>query len=114
LVPPRQSKGPRDEDSTPDAITVTSGSGAPVENLYGIYQRLASIEAHIGFIAAAVDDSKTKIESIAKDVVETKAKFDILRPIAKTISKGIWAVFILLVTFGLTVLGMWLKHHFNW
>ena len=114
LGPPRQSKNPRDEDSTPDSITVTSGSGASVDNFYGIYQRLSSIESSIGFITAAVDDSKSKIEAIAKDVVETKAKFDILRPIAKTISKGVWAVFLLLLTFGLSVLGMWLKHHFNW
>jgi hypothetical protein len=68
----------------------------------------------MGFITAAVDDSKAKIEAIAKDVVETKAKFEILRPIAKTISKGVWAVFLLLLTFGLSVLGMWLKHHYNW
>jgi hypothetical protein len=115
LVSPRQPKNPKDDDSTPDSISVTSGSGASVDNLYyGIYQRLTAIESSISFITAAVDDSKTKIEAIAKDVVETKAKFDILRPIAKTISKGIWAVFLLLLTFGLTVLGMWLKHHFNW
>jgi hypothetical protein len=110
----RQPKGPRDDDSTPDLISVTSGGGASVDNLYGIYQRLTAIESSISFITAAVDDSKTKIEAIAKDVVETKAKFDILRPIAKTISKGIWAVFLLLLTFGLSVLGMWLKHHYNW
>ena len=114
MIPPRQSRNLRDDDSTPDSISVTSGSGAPVDNLYGIYQRLTAIESSISFITAAVDDSKTKIESIAKDVVETKAKFDILKPIAKAISKGIWAVFILLLTFGLSVLGMWLKHHFNW
>lgn len=114
MVPPRQPRNPRDDDSTPDSISVTSGSGASVVNLYGIYQRLTTIESSISFITAAVDDSKTKIEAIAKDVVETKAKFDILRPIAKTISKGVWAVFLLLLTFGLSVLGMWLKHNFNW
>ena len=114
MAPPRQPRNPRDDDSTPDSISVTSGSGAPVDNLYGIYQRLTSIESSITFITAAVDDSKTKIEAIAKDVVETKAKFDILKPIAKAISKGVWAVFLLLLTFGLSVLGMWLKHHFNW
>ena len=114
MVPLRPSKNPKDEDSTPDSISVTSGSGASVDNFYGIYQRLTSIESSISFITAAVDDSKTKIESIAKDVVETKAKFDLLKPIAKAISKGIWAGFILLVTFGLTVLGMWLKHHYGW
>lgn len=110
----RQPRDDRDDDSTPDSISVTSGGGASVDNLYGIYQRLTSIESSITFITGAVDDSKTKIDAIAKDVVETKAKFEILKPIAKAISKGIWAVFILLVTFGLTVLGMWLKHHFNW
>jgi hypothetical protein len=68
----------------------------------------------LSFITAAVDDTKTKIEVIAKDVVETKAKFEILKPIAKAISKGVWAVFLLLLTFGLSVLGMWLKHHYNW
>ena len=111
---PRQPKDNRDEDTTPDSVSVASGGGASVDNFYGIYQRLSSIESSIGFITAAVDDSKSKIEAIAKDVVETKAKFDILRPIAKTISKGVWAVFLLLLTFGLSVLGMWLKHHFNW
>jgi hypothetical protein len=118
LVSPRQPKNPKDDDSTPDSISVTSGSGASVDNFYGIYQRLTTIESQVGFIAAAVEDSKTKIEAIAKDVIETKAKFDILRPIGKTIAKGIWAVFIVLVTslvgFGLTVLGMWLKHHYGW
>jgi len=115
LALPRQPRNPRDDDSTPDSITVTSGSGASADNLYyGIYQRLTAIESSITFITGAVDDSKTKIEAIAKDVTETKAKFDLLKPIANAISKGIWAVFLLLVTFGLTVLGMWLKHHFNW
>jgi hypothetical protein len=111
----RQPKEPRDDDSTPDSVSVTSGGGASVDNtLYGIFQRLATIESSLAFITAAVDDTKTKIESIAKDVVETKAKFELLRPIAKAMSKGIWAIFILLVSFGLTVLGMWMKHHFGW
>jgi hypothetical protein len=114
LVPPRQPRNPRDDDSTPDSISVTSGSGASVDNLYGIYQRLATIESSLAFITAAVDDTKTKIEAIAKDAVETKAKFEILKPIARMISKGVWAVFLLLLTFGLSVLGVWLKHHFNW
>lgn len=110
----RQLKDDRDDDSTPDSISVTSGSGTSVDNLYGIYQRLATIESSLAFITAAVDDTKTKIETIAKEVVETKAKIEILKPIAKAISKGVWAVFLLLLTFGLSVLGMWLKHYFNW
>ena len=110
----RQPRDNRDEDPTPDSVPVTSGGGVPVDNLYGIFQRLTAIESSVAFISAAVDDSKTKIEAIAKDVVETKAKFEILRPIARAISKGIWAVFILLVGFGLTVLGMWLKHNYGW
>jgi hypothetical protein len=110
----RQPRDNKDEDSTPDSVPVTSGGGASVENLYGVYQRLATIESSLAFITAAVDDTKTKIEAIAKDVVEAKAKFEILKPIVKTISKGVWAVFLLLLTFGLSVLGMWLKHHFNW
>jgi hypothetical protein len=114
LVPPRQPRNPKDDDSTPDSISVTSGSGASVDNLYGIYQRLTAIESSVGFITAAVDDSKAKIEAIAKDVIETKAKFDILKPIFKTISKGVWAVVLILLTFGLSVLGMWLKHRFSW
>ncbi len=114
MVPPRQSKNPRDDDSTPDSISVPSGSGAPTDTLYGIYQRLTSIESQIGFITATVDDSKTKIEAISKDVTETKAKFEMLKPLAKTISKGVWALFLLLLSFGLTVLGMWLKHHYGW
>lgn len=114
MVPPRQSKNPKEEDSTPDSISITSGSAASVDNLYGIYQRLTSIESSISFITASVDDSKTKIDTIAKDVIETKAKFDLLKPIAKTISKGVWAVFLLLLTFGLSVLGMWLRHHYGW
>ena len=113
-MPPRQPKIPKDDDSTPDEISVTSGSGASVDNLYGIYQRLTAIESSVSFITAAVDDSKTRIEAIAKNVIETKAKIEILKPIARTISKGIWAVFLLLLSFGLTVLGMWMKHHFNW
>ena len=115
MVPPRQPKG---EPTSADAIPVPGGSPAPVDNLYGIYQRLTTIESQVSYTAAAVEDSKIKIEAIAKDVIETKAKFDILRPIGKTIAKGIWAVFIVLVTslvgFGLTVLGMWLKHHYGW
>lgn len=110
----RQPKDARDDDSTPDSVLVASGSGTSVDNLYGIYQRLTTIESQVGFISAAVDDTKGKIEAIAKDVTETKAKFDILKPIARTISKGIWAVFLLLLTFGLSVLGMWMKHHFAW
>ena len=105
---------PKDEPKPPVDLTVGSGGGTPVDNLYGIYQRLTTIESQVGFISAAVDDTKGKIEAIAKDVTETKAKFDILKPIARTISKGIWAVFLLLLTFGLSVLGMWMKHHFSW
>jgi len=110
----RQPKDSRDDDSTPVAISVTSGGGASVDNLYGIYQRLTSIESSVSFITAAVDDSKTKIESNSKDLVEIKAKIDILERIGKAMSKGIWAIFLLLLTFGLSVLGMWMKHHFNW
>jgi hypothetical protein len=110
----RQSKENKDEDSTPDSVPVTSGGRASVDNLYEIYQRLTSIESSISFITAAVDDTKTKIEAISKDVVETKAKFEMLKPFARAISKGVWAIFILLLTFGLSVLGMWLKHHYGW
>jgi hypothetical protein len=114
LVSPRQPRNPKDDDSTPDSISVTSGSGAPADNLYGIYQRLTAIESSVSFITAAVDDSKKKIEDIAKDVVDAKAKFDLLKPIIKGASKGVWAVFLLLLTFGLTVLGMWMRHYFGW
>lgn len=111
MAPPRT---PKSEQTSPDAVPVASGSGASVDTLYGIYQRLASIESQITFISAAVDDSKGKIEAISKDVTETKAKFDILRPIARSVSRGVWAVLLLLGSFGLTVLGMWLKHHYGW
>lgn len=115
MVPPRQSKNLRDDDSTPDSISIASGgSSASADTFHGIYQRLTSIESSIIFITASVDDSKTKIEAIAKDVVEAKAKFELLKPIAKTISKGVWALFLLLLSFGLTVLGMWLRHHYGW
>jgi hypothetical protein len=82
--------------------------------VYEILQRITSIESSMSFLVAAVDDSKTKIEGISKEVADAKAKVDILKPILAGASKGVWAIFLLLTTFGLSVLGMWLKHHYSW
>lgn len=90
------------------------GGGVPVDKAYEIVQRLTSIESSLSFMVAAADDSKSKIEQLSKDVVEARAKFETLKSVVSRVSKGVWAIFLLLLTFGLSVFGMWLKHHNGW
>lgn len=109
---PKQSA--KNDPSTPDQFSVQGGGIASKDYLFEILQRLTSIESSVSFITAAVDDSKAKIEAVSKDVTEAKAKFDTLKSVVSWASKGVWAVFGLLLTFALTVLGMWLKHRNGW
>ncbi len=65
-------------------------------------------------MVAAVDDSKTKIENVAKEVAEMKAMLRTVKPIAKSVAAGIWTLVCGVAAFLLTVAGMWMKHHFGW
>lgn len=105
----------RDDDSSPDAVSIPGGGGpASVDHLYAIYQRLTTIESEQGYIRATVDDSKTKIEFLSREFTETKAKFSTLVPIAKTIAGTLKGILAAICVFGLSILGMWMKHHFGW
>jgi hypothetical protein len=111
-VPPQPPKGsPRSPD---DVATVTGGGGAPQDHLYSIYQRLTTIESSQTYMTAAVDDSKAKIETLSRDFIAAKAKFDLLLPIAKTAATLLKGILAALCLFGLTVFGMWLKNHYGW
>jgi len=107
---------PRDEvDPSPDVVAITGGGGtASQDHLYSIYQRLTTIESTQTFVVAAVDDSKTKIESITREVAEMKAMLRAVKPIAKSVAAGIWTLVCGVAAFLLTIAGMWAKHHFGW
>jgi hypothetical protein len=108
--PPREEGDPK----PPTSVTTRGGSSSSTDHLYEVFQRLTSIESSLNFVVAAVDDSKTRIEALARDVSEAKTKFDTWKPIATWLVRGVWAVFVLFLTFSLSVLGMWMKHHFGW
>lgn len=114
LAPPKRPLRDQDEPS-PDVVAVPGGGGtASPDHLYNIYQRLTTIESTQAFVVAAVDDSKTKIENVAKEVAEMKAMLRTVKPIAKSVAAGIWTLVCGVAAFLLTVAGMWMKHHFGW
>jgi hypothetical protein len=114
LAPTR--RPPRDDDDTsPDVASVPGGGRvASTDHLYSIYQRLTTIESEQSYMRAAVDDSKTKIDAFSREFTGAKAKFDLLLPITKAIASSLKGILAAICVFGLSVLGMWLKHHYGW
>jgi hypothetical protein len=113
LAPPKHPLR-EDSDPSPDIVAVPGGGGTPPDHLYGIYQRLTSVESSQAYMTATVDDSKTKIETLSREFTEAKTRFDTLLPIAKSIAKTLKGILAAICLFLLSLLGMWVKHHFGW
>lgn len=99
---------------SPDQRGVTGGGAASRDHLYDIFQRISSLESSLTYLTAAVDDSRDKVSELVKDVNSAKAKLELLIPVAKSLKSGIWALFIALLGFGFSILGMWIKHKQGW
>jgi hypothetical protein len=89
-------------------LTVAGGGSATSDRVLDLLQKVSGIERSVVYLEASSQDTKQKVESIGKDVLELKTRLNTLEPIAVWIARGIWTLVCGVAAFLLTVLGMWL------
>ena len=105
---------PPPEVGTPKIISGVQGHDFGMQFGFDVNRQLGKLEAGLANVEAKLARVEAKIDKIEENVAAINSKIDFIKPIAKSIGKGIWAIVLLLVTFALTMLGYWLKHHYGW
>lgn len=104
MPPPRPPKG---DVTSPDALAIVAGGGAPVEKVYDLLQRVSSIEKSVAYLEAHADDTRKKLETISTDITDAKATFRTLEWLFTAICVAVWGVISAAAL-------MWAKHRFGW
>ena len=86
--------------------------------VFDLNKQVAKLEVSLEHIESRLAKVEEKVDGTKSDVTSIKAMVDALRPIAKSIGRGVWAIVILVVgamlTTGGAILGLWLKHKMGW
>lgn len=105
--PPQQGTPPKVEEGT-------QGHQFGLQFAFDVNKQLGRLEAGLDNIDKRLEKVETKLTRVEEGVAAITSKIDFIKPIAKNIGKGIWAIVLILLTFSLTMLGYWAKHHFGW
>jgi len=105
---------PPPAQGNPFVQTGTQEHSFHTQFVFDINKQVAKLETGLEHIEKRLDKVEVKIDLIQSDVSALKSSVETLSQSAKTVGKGIWAVFILLATFGLSVLSFWIKHKMGW
>jgi hypothetical protein len=82
--------------------------------IYDINKQVGKLEICLDHVEKRLEKVETKLSTLSSDVSSLKTQIDTLIPVAKSaLSLLKWAIGIF-AAFGLSILGMWIKHHFGW
>ncbi len=81
--------------------------------LRDIEKEIAGFKPILSNLERCLERVESKLSKVQEDMLEVKVKMDTLKPIATSVGRGIWGVVLLLITFALSVVGMWVKHHWS-
>jgi len=82
--------------------------------IFDLNKQVAKLETGLGHVESRLGRVEDKVDGTKNDVTSIKATVDALRPIARSIGRGVWAIVIVVLTTCGAILGMWLKHKMGW
>jgi hypothetical protein len=82
--------------------------------MFDINKQVGKLEICLDHVEQRLEKVETQLSTLSSDVSLMRTQIDTLIPIAKSALNLLkWAIGIL-ATFGLSILGMWIKHYFGW
>jgi hypothetical protein len=84
------------------------------QGIFDLNKQVAKLETSLESVGVRLTKVEDKLGQTSSDVASIKTTLETLKPIAKSVGRAIWTLVTIVATFGLTVLGMWLKHKMGW
>ncbi len=82
--------------------------------MFEIQREIGRLETGLEAATARLAGVETRLGTISTQLTVLSTTVDTLKPLFVWAVRGLWAVAGSILVFVLSLLGMWLKHHFGW